>query len=369
MIEAQRYVAEVQFSGALGASDVASTAAHGDYAPDSNNMIAATRQVGYASSNQSVPGSPYPSSQTFSPAASAPWGDRNQSPHSMDDFGVMGGSSTSMGPNNSRLGNGFGSGGGRFATFPVRDHPDAPPSLGFQNRENSLDFSSQVEQALRHSPTTTSMGNLNGASGYTGLPTVDESLPTYEPYSHETSSMVSSQQPSSVYRLAPTQSPNAQGNPWDEEVFDVPTPQNASNKHLMPVSDMKRKNDSDASGDEARLAYMSSREDFGQGAGGSHVRFGGTSNEMAEDMGRRRSEDAASGNIESPIDEQAPDGLGSDGYTPREEFEERKPYILYYPSYSETNEDAYFSAHTSTERRSYRYGSITSCSRTLTTFA
>lgn len=294
MVEAQRFVGEVVFSGALGPSEVASTVAHTDYAPSPGGYASTSTPISNISNpQQQQQQQQYSPAQAYAASSSSPAWSQNQS---IDDFGVsLGAPSGSMGANTPRLG----AGGGRFATFPVKTRADAPPSLAVHSqRQPSLSFSSQVAEALSASANNSTTNvtlhanrSVDDAANYS----VEESLPIYEPFGQ-----------SSLAAAAASYASGPPANPWNDEP-------------RAPVNHTSNPNlDADAPGDEARSAYAgtSPAPDKGQGAG--HVRYGSVSD---IDEAMERSGEAAR-------DPEDGGGAAAGDATPREVLDEPEPMVV-----------------------------------------
>jgi hypothetical protein len=197
----------------------------------------------------------------------------------VDEFGVGSSSSAPLSP---RLG--AGPGGGKFATFPVKavNRPgpnfrdDTTPSLGPRiNRAPSLSFSSQVEQALVNSPTTSSFNPpKRGGTGF------DDPVPVYETVPSPTYPTPPNPPPGAAADPPPAHQDSTMVNPWSEE---PETEENHNNhgEHETPPG---------TSGDEAgdvHLAYTSSASDVSHRATDRRVRFGAV-NDVDQEMEERR---------------------------------------------------------------------------------
>jgi hypothetical protein len=299
--EAERSVSEVVFSGITNRPDPPSFRLP-DFPPGSNLMPAGPMSPGdispsgstsYQGASQfdsyndssmqnngiSQPGA-YDSSQP-SPIQAFPSNSYQNYTYdrSVDEFGVGSSSSAPLSP---RLG--AGPGGGRFATFPVkavnRTRPnfrdDTTPSLAPHiNRAPSVSFSSQVEQALTNSPTTSTYNPpKRGGTGF------DDPVPVYEATPSPTYPTPPGPPPGAISDPLPAHQDESMVNPWSEEPETEETHNNHGEHETPPGT----------SGDETgdvHLAYMSSASDVSHRPTDRRVRFG-VVNDVDQEMEERR---------------------------------------------------------------------------------
>lgn len=294
--EAERSVGEVLFSGITNRADPPSFRPP-DFPPGPNLMPTGPMNPGDTSpsgSNSYSRFDPYNDNSMHNTNISQPGMSGQSSPiqvfpsnphqsytydRNVDEFGAGSSSSAPLSP---RLG--AGPGGGKFATFPVKavNRPgpnfrdDTTPSLNPHiNRAPSLSFSSQVEQALVDSPTTSGLNPpKRGGNGF------DDPVPVYEAVPSPTYPTPPGPPPGAAAEPPLTHLDGAMVNPWSEEP-ETEDNHNDHGEHETPPG---------TSGDEAgdvHLAYASSTSDNSHLVPNRRVRFGAV-NDVDQEMEERR---------------------------------------------------------------------------------